>query len=133
MPLELPTTRTAQIALHEGWCVVTRIQPGVLQSLDDARENLAAMNEVRQGIRRPALVDISVAAPLTPEVRHFYTGKELDEAFVAQALVIEATPFGRTMGDIYLRVARPAIPTRLFTDEREALAWLRTFLPSPPP
>jgi hypothetical protein len=35
------------------------------------------------------------------------------------------------MGDIYLRVARPAIPTRLFTDEREALAWLRTFLPPP--
>ena len=28
------------------------------------------------------------------------------------------------MGNVYLRIARPGIPTQLFTDERRALEWL---------
>jgi len=39
--------------------------------------------------------------------------------------LIEATPFGRMMGNVYLRVARPGVPTRLFGDERLALGWLK--------
>ena len=108
--------------------MVTRILPGAEQTLDDARDNLSAIHQVRQAVRRPMLVDIRVSAPLTPEVRHFYSGKELDDALLAQTLLVEATPFGRVMGNIYLRVARPGIPTRLFTDEVQAMAWLRTFV-----
>jgi len=61
-------------------------------------------------------------------VRHYYTGEVLLASFLALALVVEATPFGRMMGNIYLRVARPGVPTRLFPDEPSALTWLRTFL-----
>ncbi|MGZ3442224.1 MAG: DUF7793 family protein [Polyangia bacterium] len=32
------------------------------------------------------------------------------------------------MGNIYLRVARPGVPTRLFPDEASALAWLNTLV-----
>ena len=47
------------------------------------------------------------------------------DAFSALGLLIEATPFGRMMGNVYLRVARPGVPTRLFGDERLALGWLK--------
>jgi hypothetical protein len=40
------------------------------------------------------------------------------------ALLIDASPFGRMMGNIYFRIARPGIPTRLFTDPELAKAWL---------
>ena len=125
--LQRTTTRTADVSLLDGWCVVTRVHRAAVQSLDDARENLAATRAVSGPVRRPLLVDITVCAPLEPEIRHFYTGKLLDESFVAQALLVEASAFGCTMGNIYLRVARPGIPTRLFHDEPGALAWLRTF------
>ena len=121
-------TATAEIALREDGIVVTRIQTGVQQSLADARQNLAATVATCGQKKRPLLVDISRCRPLDPEVRHYFTGEVLVESFTALALVVEATPFGRMMGNIYLRVARPGVPTQLFADEAGALAWLRTFV-----
>ena len=117
-------TRTAQVVLHEAGIVIARIAAGATQSLDDARANLAVAIEATGGTRRPLLVDISRCQPLEPEVRHYYTGRLLVDAFSALGLLIEATPFGRMMGNVYLRVARPGVPTRLFGDETLALAWL---------
>ncbi len=121
-------TPTAEIALRAEGIVVTRIEFGVQQSLADACVNLAATVEACGHQKRPLLVDISRCRPLEPDVRHYYTGEVLVESFTALALVVEATPFGRIMGNIYLRVARPGVPTRLFPDETSALAWLRTFV-----
>ena len=121
-------TPTAEIGLRTEGIVVTRIEAGVQQSLADAQLNLAATVEVCGRQKRPLLVDISRCRPLEPEVRHYYTGEVLVESFLALAIVVEATPFGRMMGNIYLRVARPGVPTRLFPNEASALAWLHTFV-----
>jgi hypothetical protein len=121
-------TATAEVTLRDEGIVVTRIAAGVKQSLADARQNLAATIEACGPRKRPLLVDISRCQPLEPEVRHYYTGEVLVESFLALAVVVEATPFGRMMGNIYLRVARPGVPTRLFPDEGSALAWLRSFV-----
>lgn len=122
-------TRTADVTLHEDWCVIATIHENAVQSLDDARANLAATVKAGGGKRRPLLLDISKATPLEAEVRHFYTGKQLVEAFVAMALVVAATPLGYVIGNIYLRVARPGIPTRLFAERETSFAWMRTFQP----
>jgi len=61
-------------------------------------------------------------------VRHYYTGEVLVESFLALAIVVEATPFGRMMGNIYLRVARPGVPTQLFPNQPAAIKWLRTYV-----
>ena len=37
----------------------------------------------------------------------------------------DATIFGRMRGNIYLRIARPGIPTQLFMDETRAVEWLK--------
>jgi hypothetical protein len=121
-------TATARVVLRDDGIVVTRIYEGAAQSLEDARANLAASIAATDGTRRPLLVDISRGLPLEPEVRHYYTGKLLTDAFNALGLLIEATPFGRMMGDVYLRVARPGVPTKLFADEAHAIGWLREFL-----
>ena len=117
-------TRTAQVELVEQGIVLTRIRRGASQDLTDARQNLGASIEAAGGVRRPLLVDITGAAPLPPEVRHYYTGERLVGAFTALALLVEASPLGTTMGNIYLKIASPGIPTRLFTLESAALGWL---------
>jgi hypothetical protein len=122
-------TRTAQVELRPDGLVLTRITAGARQSLDDARENLAASVAMIAGCKRPLLVDISRCLPLDPEVRHYYTGKLLVESFSALGLLVEASPFGRMMGNVYLRVAQPGVPTRLYTDEASAIEWLRSYLP----
>jgi hypothetical protein len=42
-------------------------------------------------------------------------------------MVIQASPVGRMMGNVYLRVARPGIPTKLFAESHMARAWLMTY------
>lgn len=120
------TTNTATIELDPRGLVITRIHEGASQSLADASENLAATVEICEGARRALLVDISRCQPLEPEVRHFYSGEVLVASFVALALQIEASPLGRMMGNVYLKIARPGIPTQLFTDRESAVRWLLT-------
>lgn len=118
------TTTTASIDLDPRGLIVTAINEGATQSLIDARENMAATIDVCGGTRRPLLVDISRCRPLEPEVRHFYSGEILVTSFTALALQIEASPLGVMMGNVYLRIARPGIPTRLFTKRTSAIQWL---------
>ena len=117
-------TETAFIELGTDGVLSIRIRTNAAQSIANAKENLSAALEVGAGKRRPFLVDISEAQPLSAEVRHYYSGQVLVDGFTAMALVIHASPFGRMMGNIYFRVARPGIPTRLFTEPIEARAWL---------
>jgi hypothetical protein len=117
-------TKTAVIHLSDDGVVIVRIRDGAYQSLDDAKTTLAAALAETAGRRRPLLVDIRTAQPLEADARHHYSGQTLVDSFLALALLVESTPFGRMMGNVYLRIARPGIPTQLFTDERRAVEWL---------
>ena len=121
-------TRTAQIGLNENGFVVVRIRNGAFQSLADAKENLAVCLAETARRRRPLLIDIRGAQPLDAEVRHHYSGRTLVEGFSALALLIESSPLGLMMGNVYLRVARPGVPTQLFQNEARAIEWLSRYL-----
>ena len=117
-------TETAHVALGPDGVLTVRIRKGAQQKLADAKENMAAAFDARDGQRRPLLVDIREALPLDAEARHYYSGQVLVDGFTALALLVDASPFGRMMGNIYFRIARPGIPTRLFTEPETAQAWL---------
>jgi len=120
----MPDTKTARIDLNAHGLLIVRINDGAHQTLDDARENLALAVSETRGTRRPLLIDIRRARPLDAAARHHYSGQTLVERFSALALLVEASPFGRMMGNVYLRIARPGIPTQLFVDEVRATQWL---------
>jgi len=124
----MPVTTTAKINLNAQGLLIVRVNDGAEQTLDDARENLAAAVSETGGKRRPLLIDIRTAKPLDADARHHYSGQTLIERFSALALLVEASPFGRMMGNVYLRVARPGIPTQLFSDEARAVEWLNGHL-----
>jgi hypothetical protein len=117
-------TRAATIESRDGLLVV-RIRSGVRQTLEDARANLDACVVESGGARPGVMLDLTQAVPLDPAVRHFYTGPTIDEICSQLALVVEANPLGRIMGNVYLRVARLSVPTQVFSREDKALAWLR--------
>jgi hypothetical protein len=117
-------TRTAVIELEPEGVLVVRIKNGARQLLADAEQNLGAALIERGGARRPLLIDIRGAVPLEADVRHYYSGKVLVTGFTALSLLVDASPLGRMMGNVYFRVARPGIPTRLFSDGADARKWL---------
>ena len=120
----MPETRTAQIELAQSGVVVVRIRNGARQSVTDAADNLTTAIAVAGGTRRPILVDIRHAQPLAADVRRLYSGQNVANAFTALALVIEGSPLGRLMGNVYFNVARLPMPMQMFVDESHALEWL---------
>jgi hypothetical protein len=123
----MPETTTARIGLSESGLLIVRIRDGAYQTLADARQNLALAVAETAGRRRPLLIDIRGARPLDADVRHHYSGQTLVDSFSALALLVETSPLGRMMGNVYLRIARPGIPTRLFADETRAIEWLNRY------
>lgn len=119
-------TPTALVDLGPDGILTVRIRDGAHQSLADAEQNLGAALAERGGERRPLLIDIREAKPLDAEVRHYYSGQVLVDGFCALALLIDSSPLGKMMGNVYFRVARPGIPTRLFTQVAQAHEWLAT-------
>jgi repressor of nif and glnA expression len=117
-------TRTARVHLNGDGLVVVRIRDGARQTISDAKANLASALSATAGQRRPLLVDIRRAQPLDAEVRHHYSGSVLAAGFVAIAILVESSPLGRMMGNVYLRVASVAVPMQLFVDEKRAVEWL---------
>jgi len=124
-------TATARIALGDDGVLVVRVRDDATQFAKDARENLTAAIAETQGRRRPLLVDITRSQPLDAEARHLYSGRTLVDAFTALALVVEGSPLGLMMGNVYFRVASPGIPARLFTDEGRARDWLARHVDEP--
>jgi hypothetical protein len=122
----MPETKTALIHLGDHGLVIVRIRDGAHQSLDDAKTNLAVAVSETAGRRRPVLIDIRAAQPLGAAARHHYSGQVLVNSFSALAMLVEGSPLGRMIGNVYLRIARPGIPTQLFTDEARAKEWLIT-------
>lgn len=124
-------TRTASIEVHPSGCVIVRAL-GIEQTVDDARDNVTVAIELGGGPRRaPLLVDITRTAPLVSEVRHYYVGGALTNNFTALGLLVEPSPMGRMMGNVFFRMIEAAdggradvAPTQVFEDEDSAIAWL---------
>jgi len=115
------------MALGDDGVLIVRIRRDSRQRPADARENLDAALSETGGRRRPLLVDITGSPPLDAETRHLYSGQTLVAGFTALALLVEASPLGRMMGNVYFRIARPGIPTHLFVEENRAMEWLKGY------
>jgi hypothetical protein len=116
-------TRTARVEKTAEGIVITRVLPDVQQTLGDAVENVAVSAEACGDQRAPIVVDLRHAVPLDAETRHYYTGKKLTDAFTSVAILVPIGAFGKMVGNLYLRVANPGIPSRLFDSEAEAIKW----------
>ena len=123
MTVVVRNTRSARIERTSEGIVITRVLPNVQQSIDDAVENVSADAEACRGKRAPIIVDLREAMTLDAETRHYYSGKKLTDFFCSLALLVPTGAFGKMMGNLYLRVANPGIPSRLFDSETNAIQW----------
>ncbi len=108
--------------------MTARIRQGAVQTVLDAKRNIEACAAARENGKAPLLTDIRGAAPLDAETRHYYSGRQLTDYFTALGILVPIGPFGKMFGNIYLRVANPGIPSKLFSSEDDAIQWLEEFL-----
>ncbi|GAB4515916.1 MAG: hypothetical protein Tsb0020_34570 [Haliangiales bacterium] len=121
------TTERAIIALSDDEILSFRYVPGAIVDLDFARGLIAEAREfLGDGVPRPTTVEPGDVKGLTREARaYFAESPEMRVVSSSVALIVDS-PAARIIGNVFLRVSKPELPTKLFTDGDAARAWLRT-------
>lgn len=118
-------TRTERLWLHPEGFVIAEVKPDLIADLDDAIVNVAAAAEVAGRAPVPLLIDIRAhAAQATRECRAYYAGPEAAKINLAVAMLVRSH-ISRILGNFFIGINRTPFPLRLFSEEVEAIAWLR--------
>ncbi len=117
---------------------VERMEDGILHihlkagaeiGIADAVLALEAMEKLSEGKKRPVLIDAGEFSSVDKEVREFSAGSESNTFTLADAIAYDNIG-QKLMATFYVNKNKPVVPTRLFSNKDQALAWLRTFLQS---
>ncbi|MEW5988167.1 MAG: hypothetical protein AB1791_16180 [Chloroflexota bacterium] len=125
MGINVMVTRTSRVWLEPSGIVRVVILPRPTITREDGREIAAAVIEVGGGRARPLLVDIRQITHVEREARQQY--HELDGLLRAAAFVV-GSPVSWVIGSFFLTLNKLPYPTRLFSSEAEAMAWLAGFI-----
>lgn len=118
LPVEASSAMTVNLD-REGLAWL-RWAPGLTVSGDLARAAVAALAEACSGRRRPMLVDMTATAGVTREARGVFSQK----SSASSVALVGRSAVDRVIANFVLGVTSVPVPTRFFTDEAEAVAWL---------
>lgn len=96
-------------------------------SLEQAKEIIQCIAGISDGKLHPILVSSETFSAPTAEAREFLAKKESNPYASANAYIARSLA-EKLMVNAFLKFNRPARPTRMFSSEKAALEWLRTFL-----
>ena len=97
------------------------------ETIEKARELIETIKKITENKTSPLLVDMRQQKSISREARQFYSRKETMDTVTALALIV-GSPISKVMANFYLGLNKPPYPTRLFTNEDEAIDWLKVYL-----
>jgi hypothetical protein len=115
-------TSTARYTLRSDGIIVQTVKTGARQELKDAKENIALYLRLAGGQKRALLVDLRESGATGRGVREYYAQNAVH--LVASAFLIGSS-LSRMIGNFFINLNKPVSPCRLFTDEADAIAWLK--------
>ena len=96
-------------------------------NLKEAQENTRAIASLHTGKKFPLLIDSRNIKYITKEARDHFSIKNRETVVTSFAILIYS-PLSRIIGNFFMGLNKPTVPAKLFTDEQEALQWLKKFL-----
>jgi len=72
----------------------------------------------------PCLADIRAVKGASKEVRDFLGANDDFNYQLSKIAILQKSGLSMIMGNLYLKFSRPPFPTKLFTNEEKAMAWL---------
>ena len=116
-------TRCSRIRLGEDGILRSAARPGVEMTLADTEEDVATGLKIAGGRKVPLLIITGGLRSMSREARNYFAGEAAAGLILAQAVVV-GSAVSRIIANFFLRLTRASFPTRLFTSEAEAMAWL---------
>ena len=102
------------------------ILPGSRLTVSDVAEDMATYEQVTDGIKRPFLIDLRQIRSMDRAARQHVVQNSSKQ--VAAAALLIGSPVSRILGNFFLGFNKPPTPTRLFTSQDQAMAWLQQFV-----
>jgi len=109
----------------EGDIMYCRYADNLHVSLDVARAVVESRIYFAKGRSFPLLVDMRGIKSTTREARTYLA--TIGCTLVTAGALITGSVFNRTLGNIFLTIDKPLVPSKLFTSEDKARTWLSGF------
>lgn len=124
MKPELHTEKASARLLEEG-IVQTMFRSGKLIQPEDMWELRKFNIELTEGRPYTVLVEAEELTNFSLETRQLTASKEFKGNTIAKALLFDGLA-QRIIANFYMKVNKPYIKTRAFSDREKAMEWLRT-------
>jgi hypothetical protein len=105
----------------------TKVKPEIDITLNHALENTEAVTSLYIDKKFPILIDSRGIKSMSRDAREHFSTRGRDSKTNAFGIVIKS-PLSRVVGNFFLGLNKPAVPTRLFDNEHDALEWLKQHL-----
>ena len=97
-----------------------------IMTLEIAKQMVSDRLKLSNGITRPVFVDLSNMASVDKASRKYLAEGDAMKCVSATAILVK-NQITKFAASIYIRIDKPAIPTRFFTDKKTALLWLEQY------
>lgn len=104
----------------------TKVKKGSEVKLEHARENSVVVNSFYIDRKFPLLIDGRGIKSMEREARAFFTANGRRTNTLAFAIIIDSS-VSKVVGNFFLGINKPIVPTKLFLNEETAIEWLEQF------
>lgn len=121
-------TSCFHVWLREDGVLCSKIKQGAVVKLNDAIENTEAISSLIYKEKHPLLVDTRGVKSLSKEARHHFSLRDREKIrLYAIALVVDSL-VGRVIGNFFIGINKPMVPTKLFGNVEDAMVWLKKWM-----
>ena len=124
--ITLGRSGNATFMLADPCVIVVAPDEGCTDDETTARQSISFQQAYwrSQGTMGAAVVLMDRVAHQTKEARRVYQG-EVDPSILSRFALVSSSVFGRAVASVFMGLARPIIPTRMFGSVAPALAWAK--------
>lgn len=115
---------TTTLVEYEDNIIYLRMKDGAEVNMENTLEQFAAQDALTGTDTYAVLVDATHFVVMDKESRQFIARYQ-NPRRVATALLTRNNLPTRLLANIYMKIDRPRFPTRMFSEENEAIDWLR--------
>ena len=103
--------------------LIVLYKPGIRLDLDMAKQLVANRLDYQKGKNQPVVIHMNGIKATSKEAR-LYMGKEGVQGITMGAFIVRNS-IEQVILNFFLSIERPPIPTKAFTNEEDALVWIK--------
>lgn len=118
---------SSEVNFRSDGIVNLHIKPNHSLSVGDTKKMIEYIGKKGNGKKLLLLITTGKYALADKDAREFGASEAGNEYTLAAAIVVKSLA-QKLLGNAYIKVNKPIAPNTLFTDEKKAIDWLKTFI-----